>query len=177
MKNTYASETPVTDGQRVYVSFGNVGLFAYDFNGKLVWSQPVQAKPTRNGWGTAASPVLHNGRLYVVNDNEGGSYLTAIDAATGKTIWRVERKEETNWSTPYIWQHARPHRDRHHRHGAIRSYGLDGELLWELATDVEHRHPDAVREVRSAVRHVRLRRRPAAAGVCDQARRDAATFR
>ena len=93
LKNTYASETPVTDGQRVYVSFGNVGIFAYDFNGKPLWSMPAQLKPMRNGWGTAASPVLHDGRLYFVNDNDAGSYLTAIDAATGKTIWLVERKE------------------------------------------------------------------------------------
>jgi outer membrane protein assembly factor BamB len=132
LKNTYASETPVTDGQRLYVSFGNVGLFAYDLAGQLLWSQPAQLKPMRNGWGTAASPVLHDGRLYVVNDNDAGSYLTAIDAATGKTIWLVERKEGSNWSTPYIWQH----RDRTEivttGTGAVRSYGLDGELLWTL---------------------------------------------
>ena len=45
----------------------------YDFNGKVVWSKPVELQPTRNGWGTAASPVLHNGRLYFVNDNDGAS--------------------------------------------------------------------------------------------------------
>ena len=70
LKNTYASETPVTDGKRVYVAFGNVGIFAMDFDGELVWSKPIDAAATRNGWGTAASPVLHDGRLYVVNDNE-----------------------------------------------------------------------------------------------------------
>lgn len=58
LKNTYASETPVTDGQRVYVSFGNVGLFAYDLAGTLAWSVRVDPRPTHNGWGTAASPVL-----------------------------------------------------------------------------------------------------------------------
>jgi outer membrane protein assembly factor BamB len=120
LKNTYASETPTTDGQRLYVSFGNVGIFAYDFGGKVLWSTPVKARPTHNGWGTASSPVLHNGRLYIVNDNDGGSYLTALDAATGKTIWLVERSEETNWSTPYIWQHL------------VRSYGVDGQLLWQI---------------------------------------------
>ncbi len=133
LKNTYASETPVTDGQRVYVSFGNVGVFAYDFGGKQLWSSPAQLKPMRNGWGTAASPVLHNGRLYIVNDNDGGSYLTALDAATGKTIWLVERKEGTNWSTPYIWTHRAGTEIVTTGTGAIRSYSLDGELLWSLA--------------------------------------------
>jgi len=133
LKNTYASETPVTDGQRLYVSFGNVGLFAYDFSGKLLWSSPFQLKPMRNAWGTAASPVLHNGRLYLVNDNDGSSYLTAIDAATGKTIWLVERQEGSNWSTPYIWQHAGGTEIVTSGTGALRSYNLDGELLWSLA--------------------------------------------
>ncbi len=115
------------------MSFGNVGIFAYDFSGKLLWSSPVQVKPTRYGWGTAASPVLHNGRLYIVNDNDGGSYLTAVDAATGKTIWLVERKEGTNWATPYIWQHRGGTEIVTAGTGAIRSYSLDGELLWSLS--------------------------------------------
>ena len=133
LKNTYASETPTTDGQRLYVSFGNVGLFAYDFNGKQLWRMPFQLKPMRYGWGTAASPVLHAGRLYFVNDNDSGSYLTAIDAATGKTVWLVERKEGSNWSTPYIWQHKGRTEIVTTGTGAVRSYGLDGELLWSLS--------------------------------------------
>ena len=132
VKNTYASETPVTDGVRVYVSFGNVGIFAYDFNGKTVWSARTKPRPTHSGWGTAASPVLHGGRLYVVNDNDGGSYLTALDAATGKTIWLVERKEETNWSTPYVWQHAQGTEIVTAGKGLVRSYDLGGQLLWQL---------------------------------------------
>ena len=172
LKNTYASETPVTDGQRVYVSFGNVGAFAYDFNGKLLWSSPVQVKPTRYGWGTAASPVLHNGRLYIVNDNDAGSSLTAIDAATGKTIWLVERKEGTNWATPYIWQHGGGTEIVTAGTGAIRSYNLDGELLWSLSPMSTHRDPDAVLEVRSPLRRIRVCWRSGEAGVCDQTGRE-----
>ena len=100
------------------MSFGNVGIFVYDFSGNVVWSSPVKARPTHNGWNTAASPVLHGGRLYVVNDSDGGSYLTAIDAATGKTIWLVERQEEMNWSTWYIWQHQESHGNCDHRQAA-----------------------------------------------------------
>ena len=83
LKNSYASETPVTDGERVYVYFGNLGLFALDLNGKPVWSKPIGPFKTRNNWGAAASPVLHQGRLYIVNDNDEQSFLAAYDARTG----------------------------------------------------------------------------------------------
>ena len=63
LKNSYASETPVTDGKRVYTYFGNVGVFCYDFDGKLVWSQRFAPHAMRFGWGTAASPVLSRWRL------------------------------------------------------------------------------------------------------------------
>ena len=132
LKNTYASETPVTDGQRVYVSFGNVGIFAYTVTGEVAWSVPVEPRPTRNGWGTAASPVLHNGRLYIVNDNDQQSYLAALDARTGKTVWRVERKEASNWATPYVWEHAGRTEIITSATGNIRSYDLEGKLLWQL---------------------------------------------
>ena len=116
LKNTYASETPVTDGQRVYVSFGNVGLFAYDFSGKLLWSMPFQLKPMRNGWGTAASPVLHNGRLYFVNDNDwrlvpdGDRCRDGEDHLAGRAQGRHELVDAVHLAAPG------PHRDRDHRH-------------------------------------------------------------
>ena len=105
LKNSFASETPATDGERVYAYFGNVGVFAFDMDGTPVWSQPIGPLPTRTGWGTAASPVLHDRRLYIVCDNEQQSFLVAFDAQTGKQIWRVERDEKSSWSTPHIWQH------------------------------------------------------------------------
>ena len=77
----------MTDGERVYVYFGNVGLFCYDFSGKLLWSNAAKPMATRYGWGTAASPVLDSGRLYLVHDNDDHSYLEALDAKTGKTVW------------------------------------------------------------------------------------------
>ena len=106
-KNSLASETPVTDGRRVYVAFGGIGLFCYDLEGKLVWEQPWTPREMNSGWGTAASPVLYKGRLYVVNANEEHSFLMAVDAATGKTLWSVERDEKTSWATPFIWENEK----------------------------------------------------------------------
>ena len=76
--------------------------------------------------------MLHNGRLYVVNDNDQQSFLTALDAKTGKALWRVNRNEGTNWATPYVWQHAARTEIVTSGTGNIRSYGLDGQLLWQL---------------------------------------------
>ena len=138
LKNTFASETPVTDGTRVYAAFGNIGIFAMDFDGELLWSTRLDPKSTRNGWGTASSPVVHDGRLYFVNDNEDAASLVALDAATGKQIWTVERPKETNWSTPFIWRN--PLRTEIVTNGtsAIRSYDLDGKPLWQLGPSSTH---------------------------------------
>jgi len=132
VKNSYASETPVTDGQRVYAYFGNVGLFCYDMSDKLLWSTNWPAVKTRYGWGTAASPVLHQDRLFVVNDNEEKSFLVALDAQTGRQLWRVEREEKSNWATPYIWQNEKRTELITTGTKKVRSYDLDGKLLWEF---------------------------------------------
>jgi len=133
LKNTFASETPATDGERVYAWFGSAGLFCFSLEGKLLWSRPAPAHEMRYGWGTAASPVLHGNRLYIVHDNEASSYLMALDKLTGREIWRVERDgEKSNWSTPFIWTHAGRTEIVTTGTGRVRSYDLDGKLLWEF---------------------------------------------
>ncbi|MEO7653360.1 MAG: PQQ-binding-like beta-propeller repeat protein [Bryobacteraceae bacterium] len=132
LKNSFASETPVTDGERVYAYFGNVGLFCFDLKGKLVWSKPFEVRNTRYGWGTAASPVLHEGRIYIVNDNDDRSFLVALDKKTGKEIWRVDREEKSNWATPYIWSNNKRTEIVTPGTKRVRSYDLDGKPIWEL---------------------------------------------
>lgn len=132
LKNSFASETPVTDGERVYAYFGNVGVFAFDMDGTLLWSRPFGPFPTRTGWGTAASPIVHGDRLFIVCDNEEASFIVALDTKTGRQIWRVEREEKSNWATPHIWQHDGRTEIVTNASGRIRSYDLDGQLLWEM---------------------------------------------
>jgi outer membrane protein assembly factor BamB len=132
IKNSLASETPTTDGERIYASFGNVGLYCYDMGGQLLWSRPIAATETQYGWGTAISPVLHEDRLYLVNDNEEKSYLEAIDKRTGETVWRVEREEKTNYATPFVWNNPQRTELVTSGIGYARSYDLDGKLLWQL---------------------------------------------
>jgi outer membrane protein assembly factor BamB len=132
VKNTYASETPVTDGQRVFAYFGNVGLFCYDMEGHSLWETNWAPVKTRNGWGSAGSPALHEQRVFVVNDNDEQSFAVALDASTGRQLWRVERDEKSNWATPYIWQNERRTELITCGTRRVRSYDLDGKLLWEL---------------------------------------------
>jgi outer membrane protein assembly factor BamB len=133
LKNTYASETPVTDGERLYAYFGNVGLFCYDLKGKLLWSKKWGPFNTRYGWGTAASPILYKDRVYIVNDNDDKSFMAAFDKKTGEQVWRVEREEGSNWSTPYIWENDMRTEIVTTGTKRVRSYDLNGKLLWELA--------------------------------------------
>ena len=133
VKNTFASESPVTDGERLYVMFGNLGIYALDFNGTVLWSRELGTSATRNGWGTAGSPVVHDGRLYVVVDTDDQSYIAALSGETGAEVWRTERDEGSNWSTPYIWEHAQQTEIVTLGTDKVRSYNLDGELLWELS--------------------------------------------
>jgi outer membrane protein assembly factor BamB len=132
-KNSYASETPVTDGTRVYVLFGGVGLYALNFEGQVVWSKAFADVKFRNGWGSGASPVLHRGRLYVVCDNDTQSFVVAFDAETGRELWKVNRQEGTNWSTPFVWEHDQRTELVTTGSDKVRSYDLNGTLLWELA--------------------------------------------
>jgi len=133
-KNSFASETPVTDGERVYVYLGYAGLFAFDFTGAPAWSQLMDAPRMRTGWGTASSPVLHGGQIYIVNDNEDRSFLAAFDARTGAQLWRTDRPDEgSNWSTPFVWQNDQRTEIVTTGTKRVRSYDTNGRLVWELA--------------------------------------------
>jgi len=132
-RNSYANATPITDGERVYAYFGNIGLFCYDMAGRKLWERRWGSFPIRGGWGPGASPVLHGDRLFLVNDNEKSSFMVALDKRSGKEIWRIKRRERSNWSTPYVWENKLRTEIVTIGTGRIRSYGLDGKLLWELA--------------------------------------------
>ena len=133
LKNSYASETPVSDGEFLYVLFGNVGCYCLTLEGDLVWVREIAPTKTRNDWGTASSPVLHNGKLYLVNDNDDQSYMLCLDARSGEEEWQIERNEGTNWSTPFIWENELRTEIVTLGSDKVRSYDLDGKLLYELS--------------------------------------------
>ena len=105
--NTFASETPVTDGKHIFAHFGMNGLYCYDLAGNLVWEKALEHFPMRNDWGTSSGPVFHEGSLFLQIDNEQNSHLLAIDASNGQQLWQVERPdEESNWGTPFLWKNS-----------------------------------------------------------------------
>jgi outer membrane protein assembly factor BamB len=133
IKNTLASETPTTDGERIYAYFGNVGLFVYDMDGKPLWSKMIEPKNTQYGWGTSISPILHEDRVYIVNDNDEDSYILVLDKKTGEEKLRIERKDEkTNYATPFIWKNDQRTELVTSGIGWARSYDLEGNLLWKI---------------------------------------------
>lgn len=139
--NGYASETPVTDGKRLYVYVGMTGLFCYDLDGNLLWSKDLGAFKSLNGWGTGASPVVYKDVLYVQIDNEEQSFLVALDAATGNEKWRVSRTESTSYSTPFIWKNNL-RTELITCALKVRSYDPEtGTLLWEMKLPGERSIP------------------------------------
>jgi len=108
IKSTYASASPATDGRIVVAWFGSQGLFAYDIDGTLRWA--VDLGRVDMGaydipayeWGPASSPIIWNNLVIVQCDTQADSFLLALDAATGETVWKAPREELPSWGTPTV---------------------------------------------------------------------------
>ena len=104
---SFASNSPVTDGQRVYAFFGSRGLFAYSLDGELLWNKDFGIKLRMDGaFGEGTAPVLHDGRLLVLFDHLDQGALFVLDAASGKELMRIPRPERYNWAAPFVATHA-----------------------------------------------------------------------
>jgi outer membrane protein assembly factor BamB len=105
-KNTFASNTPATDGQRVYALFWTgerYTLLACDFAGNVVWERDLGTYTSQHGAGH--SPIVHEGKVIVANDQDGTSELLAFDARSGQPLWQTPRKPfRACYSTPFILQ-------------------------------------------------------------------------
>lgn len=131
---SFASNSPVTDGQHVYAFFGSRGLYCYDLEGKLVWEKQFQPMQMRMAFGEGTPTVLDGDALYLKFDEQNGSYLLAIDKRTGKDLWRVDRDEETSWSPPLVVTHQGHKQVVVAASTKVRSYDpATGKLIWECA--------------------------------------------
>ncbi|HYN05911.1 MAG TPA: PQQ-binding-like beta-propeller repeat protein [Vicinamibacterales bacterium] len=104
-KNTYASSTVVTDGKMVYASFESEGFYAFDVDGNLKWKVSFGGM-AKAGLGPGTSPILFNNFVILQGDQEmgTGSFIVALDRATGKEVWRTSRETRRSWATPLIVQ-------------------------------------------------------------------------
>jgi outer membrane protein assembly factor BamB len=129
---TWASYSPVTDGEHIIASFGSRGLFCYDMAGKLIWQKDLGDMSTRNSFGEGSSPALYGNTLVVNWDHEGQSFIIALDKRTGKELWKTDREEPTSWSTPLVVAHAGKPQVIVNATNRVRSYNLaNGNLVWE----------------------------------------------
>ena len=132
---SFASNSPVTDGKYVYVSFGSRGIYCYDFNGKRIWDSDlgVQMK-MRLAFGEGTAPLLLGNYLYLVFDHEGESFIVAIDKRNGEELWRASRTEPSSWSTPLAVDHNGRMEIVVSATNKVRSYDPEtGKVLWESA--------------------------------------------
>ncbi len=131
--HTYAAGSPVTDGQRLYVSFGSRGIFCLSLDGDLLWQRDLGDMRTRYGWGEAVTPALSGDRLIINWDAEEGSFVTALDTRTGDELWRRSRPTEpTSWNTPLVVQSADRTLAVVNGTGRARAYDVSsGEVVWE----------------------------------------------
>jgi outer membrane protein assembly factor BamB len=131
---TWASASAITDGSRVFAHFGSHGLYAYSIDGEKLWERDLGDMRTRRGFGEGSSPALHGETLVVNWDHEGDSFVTALDAGSGRDIWRRGRDEITSWSTPLVVAETDPPQVVINATGRTRGYDLKtGEVLWEAA--------------------------------------------
>ena len=149
--NSYASETPATDGRHVVVSFGSQGLYCYNFKGDLLWKKDlgvIHAGKHNNPeytWGTASSPVIYGKNAIVQCDSLGTGYLAAFDLDSGREAWRIGRDSNPSWSTPAIFETNGKAELVVNAAPLIQGYDLStGKELWRLGPSTTNTTPTPV---------------------------------
>jgi outer membrane protein assembly factor BamB len=139
IKSTYASSTPVTDGKVVVAFFGSQGIHGFSLDGKPLWSKDLGRidagayDAPEYEWGTASSPILFKGRVFVQVDQQKGSFLIALDSRTGETVWKTERDQLPSWATPAIVRAAGRNELVTNAPNSIQAYDPEsGKPLWSF---------------------------------------------
>jgi outer membrane protein assembly factor BamB len=128
----FASYSPVTDGECVWASFGSRGVHCYDVEGNHKWSRDLGRLRTKLMFGEGSSPTLAGDALIVVMDDEGDSFIYALEKETGKMIWKKARDERTSWATPLVVEVSGRRQVVVNATTRVRGYDLEtGELIWE----------------------------------------------
>ena len=142
---SFASNSPVTDGTRVFAFFGSRGLFAYDLKGTLLWQKDFGVRMRMDmAFGEGTALTLHDDRLLLHFDHLDAGFLVMLDPGTGREIWRVKRTERFNWAAPYVATHN-GRRQIVMSGETVRGYDFEsGELLWAAAGLGENTIPQPV---------------------------------
>lgn len=131
---SFASNSPVTDGEYVYAYFGSRGLYCVDMDGNVKWEKDIGEMRKSNAFGEGSCPVLYGNTLIIVQDHEGPtpSFIIALDKRNGDVLWKTERDERTTWTTPLIVEQDGKPQVIVSATNRTRSYDLaNGKMLWE----------------------------------------------
>jgi outer membrane protein assembly factor BamB len=135
MYGSFASNSPVTDGNRIYAFFGSRGIYCYDLDGKLIWEKDLGVKMTmRLGFGEGIAPELSGDTLILGFDQEKGSFIVVLDKNTGAELWRANRDEVSTWSMPLVVDYSGGKQVIVAATNKVRSYDIKtGKVIWECA--------------------------------------------
>ena len=132
--NTYATESPITDGKYIFSYFAAIGkVTAVDMQGQLVWNVDIGNYPSGNGFGTGSSLTLAKNRLFIQCDNDQESFVLALNTSNGKEAWKTKRSSSTSWSTPFLWQNEKQTDLVVCGSGTVTGYNpTTGEANWQI---------------------------------------------
>ena len=130
---SWASASPVTDGDRLLTFFGSYGLYCCDLEGNVQWQKDFGKMDIIYDFGEGCTPMLYGDTVVVNWDHEGQSFIVALDKRTGNEIWRTNRDETTTWSTPVVVTVDGKLQIITSGNRRTRGYNFQsGELLWEV---------------------------------------------
>lgn len=129
---TWASNSPITDGEHLYAYFGSRGLYCLDLDGNLKWEKDFGEMRTRRGFGEGSSPAIYENTMIINWDHEEADFVVALDKRTGEELWRKDRDEPTSWSTPLIVNVNGTPQVIINATNYVRSYDIKtGDIIWE----------------------------------------------
>jgi len=130
---TFASASPIADGENVIAYFGSRGLYCLDLKGNVKWQKDLGKMKIIMAFGEGSSPALFGNTLVVNWDHQGEDFIVAFDKKTGNELWRQKRDEATSWSTPLILEHSGVKQVIVDASSKVRSYDLaSGKELWSI---------------------------------------------
>ena len=131
---SWASNSPVTDGEHIYAYFGSHGLYCLNFKGEILWERDFGRMEKHMSFGEGSSPTLYKDKLIILRDHQGQSMLHVLDKRSGDILWEVERDEITSWSSPVVIEFEGSPQLITNATNKIRSYNIEsGEVLWECS--------------------------------------------
>ena len=131
---SWASNSPITDGENIYAYFGSHGLYCLNFQGEIQWERDLGRMEKVMSFGEGSSPTLYHDKLIVLRDHQGQSMLHVLNKKTGEIIWEVNRDEVSSWSTPSVIEYDGTAQLITSATNKIISYDVDtGKELWECS--------------------------------------------